>query len=181
LNEEALIEGCVRQEASCQKQLFMLYSRKMMTVCLRYARNKADAEDILQDGFVRLFQNIYQYKNEGSFEGWIRRIFVNASLKKYQTKKWTMEQTGIEQVGEEKVEAGIIDAMSEQEIIGLIAELPEGYRMVFNMYVIEGFSHKEISELLGINEATSRTQLLKARKQLQQKICKLTMQHERPI
>ena len=152
-----------------------------MTVCLRYARSKADAEDILQDGFVRLFQNIHQYKSEGSFEGWIRRIFVNASLKKYQTKKWSMEQSGIEHISEEKVEPGIIDALSEQEIIGLIGQLPEGYRIVFNMYVIEGYSHREISELLGINEATSRTQLLKARKQLQQKICKLTMHHERPV
>lgn len=158
----------------------MLYSRKMMTVCLRYARNRADAEDILQDGFVRLFQKIHQYKAEGSFEGWIRRIFVNASLKKYQTKKWSMEQTGVEYVEEGKIDPDIISTLSEQEILQLIGELPEGYKVVFNMYVIEGYSHKEISEILGINEATSRTQLLKARKHLQQKICRLGV-YERPV
>lgn len=152
-----------------------------MTVCLRYARNHADAEDILQDGFVRLFQNIHQYKSEGSFEGWMRRIFVNASLKKYQTKKWTMEQSGIDHVDEGNMEPDAISTLSEQEIMQLISELPDGYKIVFNMYVIEGFSHKEISESLGINEATSRTQLLKARKQLQQKISRLGVYHERQV
>lgn len=152
-----------------------------MTVCLRYARNRADAEDILQDGFVRLFQNIHQYKREGSFEGWMRRIFVNASLKKYQTKKWSMELTGVEHVEEGQTEPDIVSAISEQEIIKLINELPDGYKIVFNMYVIEGYSHKEIAESLGINEATSRTQLLKARKQLQQKICNLAVYHERSV
>lgn len=159
----------------------MLYSRKMMTVCLRYARNKADAEDILQDGFVRLFQNIHQFKSEGSFEGWMRRIFVNASLKKYQTKKWNMEQSGMDHLDEGSMDPDVISALSEQEIMHLIDQLPDGYRIVFNMYVIEGYSHKEISEELGINEATSRTQLLKARKQLQHKINRLDLIHERPV
>ncbi|NND31230.1 MAG: sigma-70 family RNA polymerase sigma factor [Saprospiraceae bacterium] len=178
MSEETMIEGCVRQDASCQKQLFLLYSRKMMTVCLRYARNRADAEDILQDGFVRLFQNIKQYKGKGSFEGWIRRIFVNASLKKYQAKKWNMEQSGLDYHQNEAVDATVISSLSEKEIIEQIRQLPEGYRVVFNMYVIEGYSHKEISETLGINEATSRTQLLKARKHLQNKITTMTMPHE---
>ena len=150
----------------------------MMTVCLRYARNSADAEDILQDGFIRLFQNIHQYKNEGSFEGWVRRIFVNASLKKYQPKKWSMEQSGVDHIEEEIMDPGIISTLCEEEILHLISQLPEGYRIVFNMYIIEGYSHKEISELLGINEATSRTQLLKARKQLQRKITRLSIHDE---
>ena len=173
-----MIEGCIRQDAACQKKLFLLYSRKMMTVCLRYARNRADAEDILQDGFVRLFQNINQFKGAGSFEGWIRRIFVNASLKKYQAKKWSMEQTGLDLYDDQTPETNVISSMSEKEILYQISLLPEGYRMVFNMYVIEGYSHKEIGDLLGINEATSRTQLLKARKQLQSRITLMAMHHE---
>lgn len=147
----------------------------MMTVCIRYARTRADADDILQDGFMRLFQHIHQFKFAGSFEGWMRRIFVNAALKKYQTKRWDKEQTGIEYYEEEAVEPDAISVLSEREILELIAQLPDGYKMVFNMYVIEGFSHKEISNLLQINEATSRTQLLKARKYLQNKLSKLTV------
>jgi len=150
----------------------------MMTVCIRYARNQADAEDILQDGFIRLFQNIHQYRNQGSFEGWIRRIFVNASLKKYQTKKWSMEKSGLEHYDDVSIEPDVVSAMSEKEILKLINELPEGYKIVFNMYVIEGYSHKEIGDLMGISEATSRTQLLKARKQLQKRVSKMTVQHE---
>ncbi len=173
MNEEALIEGCLKQDAASQKKLFLLYSRRMMTVCLRYARNRADAEDILQDGFIRLFQNIHQFKGKGSFEGWVRRIFVNASLKKYQAKKWKMEESTLHNHSDVSIEEGAVSAMSEDEILTLIRELPEGYRMVFNMYVIEGYSHREIAEKLGINEATSRTQLLKARKQLQSKIVHL--------
>ncbi len=146
-----------------------------MTVCVRYARNRADAEDILQDGFIRLYQHIHQFKFAGSFEGWMRRIFVNAALKKYQTKRSDKEQVGIEFYPEEPVDPDAISALSEAEILNLIDHLPEGYRMVFNMYVIEGYSHKEIGELLGINEATSRTQLLKARKFLQNKLAQLSV------
>ncbi len=149
-----------------------------MTVCLRYARNRADAEDILQDGFVRLFQHIDQFRFKGSFEGWVRRIFVNASLKKYQAKKWQNEQTGIEDVKESGLQPDALSRMSENEILDLVSNLPEGYRIVFNMYVIEGYSHKEIGQSLGINEATSRTQLLKARKHLQARIEKMIMSYE---
>lgn len=150
----------------------------MMTVCLRYARNRADAEDILQDGFVRLFQNLHQFKFQGSFEGWVRRIFVNAALKKYQAKKWQNEQTDIEEVNESSIQPDIVSRMSEQEILNLVTKLPEGYRVVFNMYVIEGYAHKEIAKELGINEATSRTQLLKARKHLQTQIDKMMSLYE---
>ncbi len=148
-----------------------------MTVCMRYARSRSDAEDILQDGFIRLYQNIGQFKFAGSFEGWMRRIFVNAALKKYQTKRWEMESSGIEPYHESQSYDDIVAQLSEQEIMTLVHSLPEGYRMVFNMYVIEGYSHKEISQALGINEATSRTQLLKARKQLQAKLSQLAVPH----
>ncbi|MBX2815843.1 MAG: sigma-70 family RNA polymerase sigma factor [Saprospiraceae bacterium] len=173
MNQEEVIAGCIRQEHACQKHLFDLVSGKMMTVCLRYARNRADAEDILQEGFVLLFKNIAKYQGTGSFEGWIRRIFVNTALKKYQRKRFDKERVGIEHVQEPELDATALSSLSEQEIIALIQELPEGYRIVFNMFAIEGYSHKEIAAQLGINEATSRTQLLKARKQLQRKLLKL--------
>lgn len=144
-----------------------------MTVCRRYAKNTADAEDILQDGFIRLFQHLHQYRSKGSFEGWMRKIFVNCALKKYSLKRFEKEQTGIEHVAPMTIDPGIIETLSEKELIKLIQELPEGYRIVFNMYVIEGYSHREIAKTLQINEATSRTQLLKARKQLQKKIAKM--------
>ncbi len=149
-----------------------------MSVCLRYARNRSDAEDILQDGFVRLFQHIHQYKFKGSFEGWMRRIFVNASLKKYQAKKWQNEQTPLDAVPDAGSDPDIVQRLSEEEIMRLVSELPDGYRIVFNMYVVEGYSHKEIAEHLGINEATSRTQLLKARKQLQQKLQQMMITYD---
>ncbi len=148
-----------------------------MTVCLRYARNRADAEDILQDGFVRLFQHIHQFKFAGSFEGWMRRIFVNAALKKYQNKRARNEQIGVEDNDEVSGDPDALSTLGEQEILDLIRKLPEGYRTVFNMYVIEGYSHREISEMLDINEATSRTQLLKARKYLQNQLAKLSVSY----
>lgn len=144
-----------------------------MSVCLRYARNRADAEDILQDGFVLLFRNIGKYESKGSFEGWMRKIFVNTALKKYQRKRFEKERIGIENTKEPELDASAISSMSEKEILKLIEELPDGYRIVFNMYAIEGYSHREIADTLGINEATSRTQLLKARKQLQRKLLRL--------
>lgn len=173
MNEADLITGCIKRDPSCQKELFLRYSGKMMTVCKRYSKNSADAEDIMQDGFIRLFQHLHQYKSKGSFEGWMRKIFVNCALKKYTVKRFEKEQTGIDHIGPIAMDPGIIDTLSEKELINLIQKLPEGYRIVFNMYVIEGFSHKEIAEKLEINEATSRTQLLKARKQLQRKIAKM--------
>lgn len=160
----------MRQDESCQKQLFVQYSKRMMTVCIRYARTRSDAEDILQDGFVRLFRKIQQYKFEGSFEGWMRKIFVNTALKKYRNKRFEKERTGIEDVVESPCDPGVLASLSADEILQWIGELPEGYRIVFNMYAIEGYSHKEIAEMLGCTEATSRSQLLKARKHLQKRI-----------
>lgn len=173
MNQEEVIAGCIRQDHTCQKYLFDQVSGKMMTVCLRYARNRADAEDILQEAFILLFKNIGKFQGTGSFEGWMRRIFVNTALKKYQRKRFEKERPGIDHIPEPELDASAISNLSEQEIIKLIQELPEGYRVVFNMFAIEGYSHKEIADTLKINEATSRTQLLKARKQLQRKLHKL--------
>ena len=149
-----------------------------MTLCIRYARNRADAEDMLQDGFIRLYQHIHQFGFKGSFEGWVRRIFVHACLKKYQKKQWQNEYSGMETLPDHSIDPDALTRLSEQELLQLIEQLPDGYKLVFNLYVIEGYSHKEIADMLGIQEATSRTQLLKARKQLQFALEKLMIPYE---
>lgn len=144
-----------------------------MAVCLRYATDEMEAEDMLQEGFVRIFAYLHQYKFEGSFEGWMRRIVVNAALKKLQKKKLIFDE-----INEHKHEAISINAsayslLGQEVIMKLISRLPDGYRIVFNLNVIEGYSHEEIAEMLGVQASTSRSQLVKARKMLQQQILEL--------
>ena len=172
--ERELILGCLKNDRQCQKSIFEYYAGRMMTLCLRYARHNMEAEDILQDGFIKIFQNLDQYKFEGSFEGWMRRIFINIALKNIKKMSFKNELIGAEVVIEESEAPSVISSMSEQEILHAIQELPDGYKTVFNLNVIEGFSHKEISEMLNITESTSRSQLLKARRELQKKILEQT-------
>lgn len=139
-----------------------------MALCMRYAnKNVHDAEDIFQEGFIRVFNKIGLYKFEGSFEGWIRRIFVNVAIKKYQkNKKNKVILNGYSHVEENPIPPKVLELLSEQELIVLINSLPDGYRLVFNMYIIDGYSHKEIGKKLHIAESTSRSQLTKAKKLL---------------
>ena len=173
LTDKALIEGCIKENKQCQKELFLRYSGKMLTVCRRYARHQLEAEDLLQDAFIRVFDKIDQFKFNGSFEGWIRRIVVNTALKNYQKSSYQKEQIGLENYEEDSLEPSVYSQLHEEELLRLIAALPDGYRVVFNLYVMEGFSHKEIAKSLNIQEATSRSQLLKARKMLQSQILKM--------
>jgi RNA polymerase sigma-70 factor (ECF subfamily) len=169
--EKELIQLCIKGDRQSQKQIFEIYGSKMLAVCHRFAKNKAEAEDIFQEGFIRVFRHLCNFSFEGSFEGWIRRIMINTALK-YNNKKavgWNVDS--IENIDlYDHVEPSVISSLSEEELILYIGELPEGYRMVFNLFVIEGYSHKEIGELLHIEESTSRSQLVKARKMLQAKI-----------
>jgi RNA polymerase sigma-70 factor (ECF subfamily) len=125
---------------------------------------------VLQDTFVRLFAKLGQYGFQGSFAGWARRLCVNVALKTYQRKRFSMEQTGLDNIPDHGGAPMAYTDLGEQELLGLIRQLPDGYRLVFNLYAIEGYSHREIGEKLGIQEASSRSQLLKARKTLQQQI-----------
>src|SRR5688572_12006270 len=142
----------------------------MFTVCMRYARTRAEGEDMLQDGFIKVFDNISKYNFQGSFEGWVRRIMVNTALKYYSRLSFKNEQIGTENLDEGVQKADALDLIAEKELIRMIGNLPDGYKIVFNLYVFEGYSHKEIAERLNITESTSRSQLVKARKALQQKI-----------
>jgi len=126
-----------------------------------------EAEDILQDAFIKVFDNIGRFEFKGSFEGWIRRIVINTALKNYSKKSFKQEQIGLENQPELPLDPEIYSNLEEEELLRLINRLPDGYRLVFNLYAVEGYSHKEIAELLGIQESTSRSQLVKARKMLQ--------------
>jgi RNA polymerase sigma-70 factor (ECF subfamily) len=175
LTEDELIRGCLKDDPSCQKEIFHRFASRMLGVCNRYARNSADAEDILQDAFIKVFDKIYQFKFEGSFEGWIRRIVVNTALKKYSLRRYEKEVSGyeIKDRDESGMEPSAYAHLTEKELLYLINSLPDGYRIIFNLYVIEGYQHDEIAEMLGIQSGTSRSQLVKARNMLQRKILQI--------
>lgn len=144
-----------------------------MAVCNRYSRHSMEAEDILQDSFIKVFDNIHRFESKGSFEGWIRRIVINTALKNYSKKSFKQEQIGIDNQPEVPLDPSVYQSFGEKELLALINRLPEGYRLVFNLYAIEGYSHKEIADMVGIQESTSRSQLVKARKMLQSMIVEL--------
>jgi RNA polymerase sigma-70 factor (ECF subfamily) len=169
VTETEIIEGCVQKNVNCQQALFNKYGGVLMSICLRYAADTAEAEDMLQDTFIKIFSVIRKFRFEGSFEGWLKKIAVTTSLKKLQQKKIQFKELSFEKQ-DAPAEPEIISMLAEKEIIRAISSLPDGYRVVFNLYVLDGFSHDEIGGMLGIQPVTSRSQLLKARKMLQKKL-----------
>lgn len=167
ITERDLIKGSLNGDRRMQEQLYQRFASKMYAVCLRYANNSDDAQDILQDGFVKVFRNLEKFRGEGSFEGWVRRVFVNTSIEHYRKKVYLNTISETEEKNLEDHNVNALDQLGEKDIIGLIQQLSPGYRTVFNMYVIEGFAHKEIAEQLGISEGTSKSQLARAKGILQ--------------
>jgi RNA polymerase sigma-70 factor (ECF subfamily) len=153
--------------------LYERFAGKMYAVCLRYARNREDAADILQEGFLKVFTKLDQFQFQGSFEGWVRRVMVNTALRAYQKQRFEFEQTGYERLPEMPIDPDAMALLSEAELLNLVRQLPDGYRAVFNLVAIEGYSHAEAATLLGIQESTSRSQLTKARRQLEVEVEKL--------
>lgn len=153
--------------------LFEQLAGKMFTVCLRYANDHMEAEDMLQDGFIRVFNNLHQFKFEGSFEGWVRRVVVNCALKHLQKKSIQFTELKESYFDNTSEESYAYSNLGEEELLKLISQLPNGYRIVFNLNVIEGYSHDEIGKMLNIQPSTSRSQLVKARKMLQTQILQL--------
>ncbi len=153
----------------------------MYALCLRYARNSAEAEDLLQEGFVRVFDKVQGFRMEGSLEGWVRRIMVHTCINHYRKKSVRNEVLGTEHLDERSVGPMAVQNLGEEELLALVRELPDGYRMVFNLFAIEGYDHAEIAAMLGCAESTSRSQLAKARRLLQQRLNELrpTERHER--
>lgn len=170
MKEKELIEGALRGEERASRLLFERYAPMLMAVCQRYCRTQTEAEDVLQDAFIRIFKKLDRYGFQGSFAGWARRLTVNVALKTYQRKRYALEQTGIDNLPERGGAPAAYADLGEQELLDMVQQLPDGYRLVFNLYAIEGYNHKEIGEMLGIQEASSRSQLLKARKVLQRQI-----------
>lgn len=166
-----LIDSCKKGDRAAQKALYDRLAPRMFPVCMRYIGDRESAEDILQDGFITLFTRLDSYKGEGSFEGWARRIFVTTALMSLRKKDALKMSEDLEAARGLKTEtASQVQNIGYKELMQLIMTLPPGFRTVFNMYAIEGFSHKEIGEMLGISETTSRTQLSRARIWLQNKI-----------
>lgn len=169
---EELIIGCKKNDTKAQEQLYRLYSAKLFAVCLKYSRNYAEAEDNLQDGFLIAFDKINQFTFKGSFEGWIKRIMVNNVLQQYRTVSF------LELVNDDIIDVVEIDieedAVSLEYLMKIIQELPDRYRLAFNLYVIDGYSHKEISEMLGITTGTSKSNLSRAKMILKEKIERYT-------
>ena len=166
LNEDELIDGCIRQEVHFQKLLYEKYAKKMMGVCLRYCNSRQEAEDVLQDSFIKIFDKIQTFKKIGSLEGWIKRIMINSALKSNDKRVFKFEPGSLDHVNEPTYSAKAIENIETKDLLAIIQELPKGYKTVFNMYAIEGYSHKEIAEHLDISEVTSRTQYSRAKKLL---------------
>jgi RNA polymerase sigma factor (sigma-70 family) len=168
LSLDQLIQKCKKNDTKAQSDLYKLFSSKLFALCLKYSRNHAEAEDNLQDAFVTIFKKISQYKNKGSFEGWLKRIVVNTALQRYRSK-------GVfDIVNEEHIEDVSIevenDTIDIDFLLNSIQELPDRYRLVFNLYVLDGYSHKEIGEMLGIATGTTKSNLARARMILKNKV-----------
>jgi RNA polymerase sigma factor (sigma-70 family) len=190
-DEEILIKQCIDWDRTAQKKLYERFCSKMFAVCLRYSSGREEAEDTLQEGFMKVFNNLVNFKSEGSLEGWIRRILVNTALEKFRKKKIqfvsmnsSLNGNGLNghsngQAHHEPVTTSdAIGHMEMKELLGLIQKLPPGCRTVFNLYVIDGFKHKEIAEQLGISEGTSKSNLSDARAMLQKALKKITIPAE---
>lgn len=168
--DEEIIIGCLNNDYKSQKALFDKYANKMKALCYRYVGSEVEAEDVLQEGFILVYTKLKNYKFEGSFEGWLRRIMINVTLR-YMKNNKSKYNTDIDEAYDiYDKDVDIVSKLSEQELMGLLIELPVGYRVVFNMYVIEGYNHKEIGDKLSIGESTSRSQLAKAKKKLRKMI-----------
>jgi RNA polymerase sigma factor (sigma-70 family) len=170
LTENELIEECISGNAKSQRKLFQRFAGKMMTICRRYARDHSEAEDMLQDAFIKVFCHIGQYRFEGPLEGWIKRIVIHTALRTLQKNKLRFADIEKETDSIPSPDVDALAALSTEELLRLIGSLPDGYRVIFNLSVIEGYDHNEIGALLGISPATSRSQLLKARRTLQTQI-----------
>ncbi|HET7115797.1 MAG TPA: RNA polymerase sigma factor [Hanamia sp.] len=163
LSESDLIKGCIEGDPQMQRLLYDRFASMMYAVCLRYSENTEDANDVMQEGFIKVYKSLSKFRAEGSFEGWVRRIFINTSIEHFRKK---VKLYNVSEVSENTVEDGdlsALDVLAAKDIMNIVNELSPGYKLVFNMHVIEGYSHKEIAKILGITEGTSKSQLARAK------------------
>ena len=162
-SESDLIKGCIEGDPQMQGLLYQRFSSMMYGVCLRYSDNTEDANDVLQEGFIKVYKNLAKFRSEGSFEGWVRRIFINTSIEHYRKKVKFYNVSEVQENTVEDTDLSALDSLATKDIMNIINELSPGYKQVFNMHVIEGYSHKEIADLMGITEGTSKSQLARAK------------------
>ncbi|HTH83681.1 MAG TPA: sigma-70 family RNA polymerase sigma factor [Mucilaginibacter sp.] len=171
---DELITRCKAGERKAQEMLYKQFAAKMLGVCLRYATDKMEAEDMLQNGFVKVFNKLPDYRGEGSFEGWIRRIMVHSAIEYYRKHHKMMQMIDVADMSSEpSVNPAALNNIGVQDLVNIIAQLSPGYRMVFNLYAIEGYSHKEIAGIVGITEGASKSQLSRARTILKNMVSKM--------
>lgn len=171
MDDTTLVIECVKGNPRAQRMLFDRFSSKMLGVCLRYAKDSEQAEDILQDGFVKVFTKLKDFKNEGSLEGWIRRVMVNTALDQIRKNTKTLGDVSVDDV-QYKIENNdhIAEQLMAEDLLKLVNSMPDGYKVVFNMFAIEGYTHREIADTLGISESTSKSQYSRARAYLRERI-----------
>jgi RNA polymerase sigma-70 factor (ECF subfamily) len=176
LDQQQLITGCKRNDMRARKQLYERYAPAMLGICVRYVNERETARDILQEGFIKVFTKIDSYSGAGSFEGWMRKIFITSALEYLRaTKTFRTNSVNLDDYDESigNFEESIVEKISAEEILRCVNELPVGFKTVFNLYAIEGYSHAEIAQMLNIKESSSRSQLARARQMLQTKIQEL--------
>jgi RNA polymerase sigma-70 factor (ECF subfamily) len=180
MEEQEIIKGCLKNDRKCQKALYEKFYGKMMGACMRYAKNRDDAKDILHEGFMKVFDNLHKFGNKGSFEGWVRRIMVNTAIDHIRKNKHeylivdtVYADKMAKQMTDDVDENELMSSVNQQEVIKAIQQLSPAYRAVFNLYVIEEYTHKEIAELLDISEGTSKSNLAKAKFNLKKNLTHL--------
>ena len=178
ISDKELIKGCIACKRKYQERLYAKYAPKMFSVCLRYAKGYHNAEDILQEGFIKVYRNIGRFRSEGSFEGWLRRIFVNTAIEHYRRSKPMYPILEVNNSQYDVIDNNVIENLAAQDLMKMVQKLSPGYRTVFNLYVIEGYSHKEIGKMLNISDGTSKSQLARARYLLQKMVNQLN-QHSK--
>ena len=168
MTEELMLAGCLKNNAAAQEALYNRFSPRMLGVCYRFAKNREDAEDMLQEGFIKVFTQMHQYRNEGALEGWIRRIIVHTCINNLKKNKRFNESLDIVHAhGVQVREESVPSIVQAKQVVECIRLLPIGYRTVLNLYAIEGYSHKEIADMLDIEESTSRSQYTRAKQMLE--------------
>ena len=182
LNEKQLVEQCIANSPGALDELYKRYAPLLFGICLRYTKNQQEAEDLLHDGFIRILDSLKQFRHDGSFEGWLRRIMVTSAINHFRKNKHRLAEQELTDYRLNSWSSDLVMAnISAQEILGLIQDLPDGYQMVFNLHVIEGYKHREIAEMLNISESTSKSQYMKARKALQQSITDMNREAKKTI
>nr|WP_316812098.1 sigma-70 family RNA polymerase sigma factor [Pedobacter heparinus] len=170
---EELLEGCRAGNRKMQEALYRQTSAVMLAVCMRYVKDRATAEDVLQTGYIKVFQKLQEYRGDGSLEGWIRRIMVNTAIENYRKNLRSINMVPIDDAFDQPATGFDFSRLGMQDLLTIIQKLADGYRLVFNMYAIEGYSHKEIGAALGISEGASKSQLSRARAILREEIIKM--------